>query len=114
MKRLCLILSLIVLAALCLSGCTPQMDEIGKQRLAYMQASDSYQATAKILVAYRKAEKIDDKEWADIKVWDDLVFGGLVSWQEALATGQSTTKAAQTVNAALRELLLKRLEMQGG
>ena len=111
MKRFMLCGGVLLLAVLC--GCPAQMDPESQQRLAFIQAGDSYKATTKILVAYRQAGKIGDEDWLMVKHWDNLAYSGLRSWHDALATGASPEAAVQQVNAALQELLLKRLGLQG-
>jgi hypothetical protein len=100
--------------ALAMGGCPPQMDPESQQRLAYMTSSDSYQATAKILVAYRQADKIGDEDWQRVKVWDTMAFEGLEAWRAALVDGVSPEAAILQVNTALQELLKQRLAAQGG
>lgn len=110
--RLWLVALAAMVSATALSGCPPQMDPESQQRYAYLQTSDSYQATVKILVAYRQTGKIDDAAWAEVKTWDNVAYAGLTSWQDALAQGKSPEAAIASVNTALQELLKIRIAAQ--
>lgn len=113
-RRTMLVASVAMMLAMVLPGCPNQMDETSKARLAYLDASDTYQATVKILVAYRQAGRIGDDDWTAIKLWDSTAYAGLVAWQEALANGTTTAGSVAQVNAAMQELLRQRMAVQGG
>lgn len=104
-----LVLLLLALLAGCIGASAADRD-----KAAFLQASDSYQATTQILVTYRQAGKIDDPTWQRIKLADAMVYAGLVEWQEALELGTPPIEAAAKVNKALQTLLIERLEVTNG
>lgn len=98
----------VVMITAALAGCMRADDP----RYALLTAVDGYTATVNVLAEARQAGRIDDATAERIEAYRALARSALVSWDQAVESGQPPASAVAQFNDAMRVLLEERLKAE--